>query len=317
MPDTTRPDAPGLDIAGPDAVRPDATDSDAPGLVSPGLVSPGLVSPGLDAADCGPDTDALTVGQVSSRLGVTVRALHHWDEIGLARPSLRTAAGYRLYTAGDLERLHRVVVYREIGLGLDRTRAVLDDLAADVPGALRAQRAQVAERIARLEQLGAGLDRMIDAHERGLLLTAEQQAAIFGAEWDPDWAGQARERYGDTPQWQQYAERSASRGPEEWQAVADAVAALDRALADAMDAGVAPGSPAAGRLVERHREVFGSSYFSLTRQMQVCLGRRYEADPGFAAHYDGVRAGLAGWFRRIIDADARAHGIDPDTATWQ
>ncbi|MGA8113769.1 MAG: MerR family transcriptional regulator [Actinocatenispora sp.] len=262
------------------------------------------------------DAEGLTVGQVSARLGVTVRALHHWDGIGLARPSLRTAAGYRLYTAGDLERLHRIVVYREIGLGLNRIRAVLDDSTTDVPDTLRAQRTQVAERIDRLQQLGAGLDRMIDAHERGLLLTVEQQSAIFGPRWDPDWPAQARQRYGDTAQWQQYAERSAARGPEEWQAVADAVAGFDRALGEAMDAGVAPGSPEANRLVERHREVF-ASYFPLTRQMQVCLGRRYEADPGFAAHYDGIRAGLAAWFRQIIDADARAHGIDPDTAIWQ
>ncbi|MEE1755677.1 MerR family transcriptional regulator [Streptomyces sp. SP18CS02] len=262
------------------------------------------------------DADGLTVGQVSAHLGVTVRALHHWDEIGLARPSLRTAAGYRLYTAGDLERLHRVVVYREIGLGLDGIRTVLDDPTADVPGALRAQRAQVAERIDRLQRLGDGLDRMIDAHERGLLLTAGQQAAIFGPRWNPDWPAQARQRYGDTAQWLQYAERSASRGPEEWRTVADAVAAFERALGEAMDAGVAPGSPEANRLVESHREVF-ASYFPLTRQMQVCLGRMYEADPGFAAHYDGIRAGLATWFRRVIDAGARAHGIDPDTATWE
>ncbi|MFD9720962.1 MerR family transcriptional regulator [Streptomyces sp. NPDC059076] len=261
------------------------------------------------------DTDGLTVGQVSTRLDVTVRALHHWDEIGLARPSLRTTAGYRLYTPGDLERLHRIVVYRELGLGLDRIRAVLDDSTADVPGALRAQRAQVAERIDRLQRLGAGLDRMIDAHERGLLLTVEQQAAIFGPQWNPDGPALARQRYGDTTQWRQYAERSASRSPEEWQAIADGIAGFDRALADAMDAGVTPGSPEANQLVERHREVF-ASYFPLTRQMQVCLGRMYEADPGFAAHYDGIRAGLATWLRRSIDASARAHHIDPNTATW-
>ncbi|SCG79187.1 DNA-binding transcriptional regulator, MerR family [Micromonospora echinaurantiaca] len=262
------------------------------------------------------DADGLTVGQVSTRLGVTVRALHHWDDIGLARPSLRTAAGYRLYTAGDLERLHRIVVYRELGLDLDRIRAILDDSTVDVPGALRAQRTQVAQRIDRLQQLSAGLDRMIDAHERGLLLTVEQQAAIFGPDWNPDWPAQARQRYGDTTQWQQYAERSAARSPEEWQAIADTIADLDRALADAVDAGVTPGSPEANQLVERHREVFGS-YFPLTRRMQVCLGRMFETDPAFAAHYDGIRAGLATWFRQSIDASARAHGIDPDTATWQ
>lgn len=266
----------------------------------------------LDVAEA----DGLTVGQVATRVGVTVRALHHWDEIGLARPSLRTQAGYRLYTAADLERLHRIVIYREIGLGLDRIRAILDDSAEDVPGALRAQRAQVAERIERLQQLSTGLDRMIDAHEGGLLLTAEQQAEILGPQWNPEWPAEARRRYGDTTQWRQYAERSAARSPEAWQAIADAITGLERALGEAMEAGVTPGSRAADQLVERHREVF-SSYFPITRQMQVCLGRRFEADPAFAAHYDGIRAGLATWFREIIDASAVAHGIDPATATWQ
>lgn len=261
--------------------------------------------------------DGLTVGQAATRLGVTVRALHHWDETGLARPSLRTAAGYRLYMAHDLERLHRIVVYRELGLGLDRIQGIMDDPDADVAEELRAQRAQIAERIDRLQRLGAGLDRMIEAHERGPLLTADQQAEVFGPRWNPDWPARARERYGHTAQWQQYAERSAARNPEQWQAVADSITALDRALADAMDAGIAPGSPEANQLVERHREVFSSAYFPLSRQRQVCLGRLYEDDPGFAAHYNGIRAGLATWFRRIVDAAARAHGIDPDSATWQ
>ncbi|WFR67523.1 MerR family transcriptional regulator [Curtobacterium flaccumfaciens] len=68
--------------------------------------------------ECVPDdSDAvdLTVGQAAARLGVTVRTLHHWDEIALAQPSSRSAAGYRLYTEGDLERLRRIVVYREAG----------------------------------------------------------------------------------------------------------------------------------------------------------------------------------------------------------
>ncbi|WP_280274326.1 TipAS antibiotic-recognition domain-containing protein [Nocardia wallacei] len=142
-------------------------------------------------------------------------------------------------------------------------------------------------------------------------------AAIFGPRWNPDWAAEARRRYGDTTQWQQYAERSAARGPAEWQAVADTVTDLESALAAAMDAGVTPGSPEANRLAERHREAFTSSYFPLTRQMQVCLARTFETDPGFAAHYNNIRPGLATWFRRTIESGARAHNIDPDTATWQ
>lgn len=55
--------------------------------------------------------EGLPVGETAAQLGLTVRTLHHWDEIGLARPAARSAAGYRLYTDADLERLRRIVVY--------------------------------------------------------------------------------------------------------------------------------------------------------------------------------------------------------------
>lgn len=51
--------------------------------------------------------------------------------------------------------------------------------------------------------------------------------------------------------------------------------------------------------------------------MPVCLGRMFEADKGFASHYDGIGHGLTTWFRKIIDESARHHGIDPDAATWE
>lgn len=258
----------------------------------------------------------LTVGEAAARLGVTVRTLHHWDEVGLAGPSSRSATGYRLYTSADLERLRRIVVYRELGLGLDAIRALLDDPDSDVVASLRAQRADLRARVERLTALDGDLARMIDAHERGPLLDPAQQTALFGSEWDPRWPAQARRRYGATTQWQQFAERSAGRDTAEWEAIAQSTRELDHELAAAMRSGVAPGSPEAQALVERHREVF-SAYFPITRSMQVCLAQRYEADPAFAAHYARLEPGLASWFRLVVDASARAHGIDPETATWE
>lgn len=270
----------------------------------------------MERMDRPADRDGLTVGEVATMLGVTVRALHHWDAIGLARPSTRSAAGYRLYTTRDLDRLRRIVVYRELDVSLDRIRAILDGADRDVPASLRAQRADVDRRIARLQRLGDELDRMVEAHERGTLLSAAQQRSIFGPDWDPDGAAKARARFGDTTQWREHAERAATRGVDEWQATADEIAALELELATAMDDGVAPGDAEADRLVERHRQVV-SEAFPITRQMQVCLVRMYESDAGFAAYYDRIRDGLAAWLRRCVDASARAHGIDPDTASWQ
>lgn len=261
-------------------------------------------------------TADLTVGRAAALAGVTVRTLHHWDDIGLARPSARSSAGYRVYTDVDQERLRPIVVYRELGLGLDAIRRLLDDPATDILTALRTQQGELAARIARLTALQADLERMVSAHERGLMLSEGEQRAVFGPDWNPAWPLDARRRWGDTVQWQQYAERSAARDAGEWQAVADAMREVESALATAMDAGAAPGTADADALVERHRAVF-SAYFPLTREMQVILGRLFTTDPGYAAHYDGIRPGLAEWFRRSIEAEARRHGVDPESATWR
>jgi DNA-binding transcriptional MerR regulator len=70
--------------------------------------------------------DALKVGELARRTGLTVRTLHHYDEIGLLRPSLHTDTGHRLYTAGDVARLQQVVSLRQLGFSLEEIRACLD-----------------------------------------------------------------------------------------------------------------------------------------------------------------------------------------------
>ncbi|ONM48210.1 MerR family transcriptional regulator [Nocardia donostiensis] len=256
-----------------------------------------------------------TVGVVAQLVGVTVRALHHWDAIGLVRPSERTDSGYRFYTAADLARIHRVLLYRELGVPLTEIGALLDAPAADGADALRRQRDQLRERIARLQRMGGALDRMIEARESGILLSAEEQVAIFGEHWQPSWVGEARKRWGDTPQWTQYAERAAHRTAEDWQEIAGAVEALNAELAAAHRAGVVPGSERANALAERHRASIGV-YFDCTHAMQVCLGRTYATDPEYVAFYDTIEPGLSTWLHHIIDANARKNGIDPETATW-
>jgi MerR family transcriptional regulator, thiopeptide resistance regulator len=70
--------------------------------------------------------EALKVGELASRTGLTVRALHHYDEIGLLKPSLHTEAGYRLYTAADVARLQQVLSLRQLGFALEEVRDCLD-----------------------------------------------------------------------------------------------------------------------------------------------------------------------------------------------
>lgn len=264
-----------------------------------------------------PQPDGLRVGVVAEHLGITVRTLHHWDEIGLAKPSVRSVNGYRLYTAGDIARLQRIVIYRALDLPLDQIAELIDSTChAKLVEALEAQRDRVDSQISYLNDLKRGLTRMIDAQKHGINLTAEQQAEIFGEDWQPDLMEEAHAKWGNTPQWVEFAEKAAKRSPEDWKAMTAEAKAFEQELGAAFDKGVEPGSPEANALAEQHKVVF-SNAFTISTNMQVCLGHIYARDPRFSAYYEKVRPGLADWLSRVIDENARAKGIDPDRAVWE
>src|SRR5437879_3380654 len=70
--------------------------------------------------------EALKVGELARRTGLTIRTLHHYDEIGLVKPSLHTDSGHRLYTAADVARLQQVLSLRQLGFALDQVKDCLD-----------------------------------------------------------------------------------------------------------------------------------------------------------------------------------------------
>src|SRR3954454_16675475 len=99
-----------------------------------------------------------SVGELASASGLTVRTLHHWDEIGLLQPAERSAAGHRHYSADDVERLYRIVALRRLGLSLDQVEQVLDDEGSDLRAAVEAHRARVKHELAHLRRLEGILD---------------------------------------------------------------------------------------------------------------------------------------------------------------
>ena len=162
---------------------------------------------------------ALTVGQVAERFGVTVRTLHHYDEIGLVRPH-RTASGYRVYTDDDLERLRHVVVYRRLGFPLEEIGPLLDDPHADVEAHLRRQRAAVVTRLDEMRDLVAAIDRALEARMNGNALTPDEQKELFGEGFSEEYAREAEQRWGDTDAWRQSRERAGRYGKDDWRRIA-------------------------------------------------------------------------------------------------
>ena len=108
------------------------------------------------------ETRLLTVGEVSAQTGLTVRTLHHYDELGLLTPQERTYAGHRRYGPDDVERLYRIVALRRLGLALDEVAAVLDGSGGGLEAVVRAQIDALDERIEASRRLRTMLAGVLD-----------------------------------------------------------------------------------------------------------------------------------------------------------
>ncbi|MFD8947939.1 MerR family transcriptional regulator [Streptomyces xanthophaeus] len=245
-----------------------------------------------------------SVGQVAGFAGTTVRTLHHYDEIGLLSPSGRSHAGHRRYDDADLDRLQRILFYRELGFPLEEVAALLDDPGTDPREHLRRQHALLSDRIARLQQMAEAVEHAMEANKMGINLTPEERFEVFGDHDPEQYAQEAEERWGGTAQYAESQRRAASYTKDDWKRIQDEADGINRRLVALMEAGEFAESEAAMDLAEEHRGWISGNHYDCSYEMHTCLGEMYVADERFTAQYDALRPGLAAFLRDAITANA-------------
>ncbi|MGB3185569.1 MAG: MerR family transcriptional regulator [Ornithinimicrobium sp.] len=245
-----------------------------------------------------------TVGQVSAEFGVTVRTLHHYDEIGLLRASERTLSGYRLYSDDDLVRLRQIVAYRRLGFGLDDVGSVLD-AEADALGHLQRQRAAVSQRMDELSALARALDRAMEAEVNGYQITTQEQREIFGEAFSDEYADEAQQRWGETDAWAQSSKRTKHYNKAQWRQIKNETDAINDAFAALLTAGVAASDDAAVAVAEQARMQIHTWFYDCSPQMHANIALMYVQDPRFMATYEEHTAGLARYVHDAVQENAR------------
>ena len=245
-----------------------------------------------------------TVGDVARLAGVTVRTLHHYDEVGLLRPSGRTAAGYRLYRTADLLRLQRILGYREVGFGLEQILAVLDDPDVDPLEHLREQHARLRERAGRLQEQLAVIEKTMEAYAMGIQLNPEEMFEVFGDHDPTEHVAEVEQRWGDTDAYRESHRRTSSYTKADWLRIRAESEQIKEDLLRAMQSGRLATSPEAMAAAEAHRRHISRWYYTVDYAMQRGLAHLYVADPRFTAHYDDRAPGLAAYVHDAIYANA-------------
>jgi MerR family transcriptional regulator, thiopeptide resistance regulator len=251
-----------------------------------------------------------TVGEVAELAGVTVRTLHHYDELGLLSPSERSEAGYRLYSYENLARLQEILIWRQLGFALAEIQSLLDDPHYDRISALQRQRELVGNELERLGGLAGAIDAAIEAESQG---TRMKETTMFEG-FDPsEYESEARERWGHTDAYRESARRARSYGDGEWAAIRAEAEEIVRELVSSMRAGEPADGPGARGLAERHREHISRWFYPCSPQMHRGLAEMYIADERFARTYEREAAGLAGYFHDAIVANAAGAGATLST----
>ncbi|WP_324784530.1 MerR family transcriptional regulator [Streptomyces sp. H51] len=248
-----------------------------------------------------------SVGQVAGFAGVTVRTLHHYDDIGLLAPSGRSRAGHRRYSDADLDRLQQILFYRELGFPLDEVAVLLDDLATgrgDPRAHLRRQHELLTARIERLQKMAAAVEHAMEARTMGIHLTPEERFEVFGDKDPEQYAEEAEARWGGTAQYAESQRRAARYTKQDWKRLQAEVDDWSERYTALMASGEPATGEAAMDLAEEHRRHISRWFYECPYDMHRCLGDMYVADERFKAFYDAMRPGLAEHLREAITANA-------------
>lgn len=240
---------------------------------------------------------AWTVGQTAKLAKVSVRTLHHYDEIGLLEPSGRTEAGYRLYVGDDLERLHQILLFRELGFSLDEIRQIVLDPNFDRTDALRSQRSLLAEKKRRTESMLAAIDAALDAAEKGRPMNDKDRAEMFGELFEgfnpSDYAEEAEQRWGGTDAYKQSMQRTKRYTKVDWEQIRAEGDADSAAFVALMDAGVPSDSAEAIQAAENHRLYMTKWFYDMSIETYGNLSHIWVDDPRFTKNIDKAKPGLA------------------------
>jgi len=262
-------------------------------------------TPSTGSADSAhPKKKACGIAELARQAGVSSRTLRHYHRLGLLVPAHLGANGYRYYGWDEALRLQRILLLRELGLGLEAIGEVLDGGRSPVE-ALRSHQRWLEAEQRRLAAMARTVDRTIERLITGGTMEPQEMFSGFGKN---PYEEEARERWGDGAVDRATA-RLAQLPPGGREAMMEEAAAINAELA----ACLAEGEPADG---ERAQEAAARHYrwvclsWTPDRVAYRGLGRMYVEDPRFTAFYDGptdspTRPGLAAYLAEAMDVYAR------------
>ncbi|MCD6065361.1 MAG: mta [Bacteroidetes bacterium] len=239
--------------------------------------------------------EKFSVNRLAKLAGVSVRTLHHYDEIGLLKPAIRAESKYRYYGKEELLRLQQILLYKEMDFTLAQIAEILDDPDFDLLKALGEHRKQLQRKKQRMAALLQTVDKTI-VQLKTKKMNYEEMYKGFGKEKFEAYTKEAKERWGEETINQSH-KKILAMDKKDWEALKQRGEDINKALTAAMD--LKPEDAGVQELIRQHYEMMGC-HFDVTKEIYRGLGSMYVEDERFTAYYEKYRPGLAAFLRDAI-----------------
>lgn len=237
----------------------------------------------------------MTVHEVSKISGVSIRALHHYDNIGLLPATEVTNAGYRMYDDTALERLQHILLFKELQFSLKEIKEILDSPDFDRSRALEQQ-------IHLLELRKEHLQNLIDL-ARGIKMIGVKHMSFeaFDTKKIDEYARQAKASWGKTDAYKEYEQKTAGRSKEEQQSINVKMMEIFSEFGKIKNQ--SPDSEAAVGLAKKLQDFITAHFYTCTDEILLGLGEMYAGGGEFTVNIDKVGgAGTAEFADKAIRA---------------
>jgi DNA-binding transcriptional MerR regulator len=237
---------------------------------------------------------AYTIKQLANLSGVTVRTLHHYDQIGLLKTPTNPKNGYRQYGEPELLRLQQILFFRELDFPLDEIQRILDRPTFNLVDALTEQRRLIGLKKNRLTKLLTTIDKTIKKINHEITMNDEE---LYDVLKDPDaaqYADEAKARWGNTDAYKQSQERVGKMTKAQMAKLKEDADAWMKVFASEMHFG--PTSPEIQKRITEHYNSL-RTFYEPNLELYRGLAEMYVTDPRFAAYYEKYAPGLAKFMR--------------------
>lgn len=230
-----------------------------------------------------------TIQKLANLAKVSVRTLHHYDQIGLLSPMNRTDAGYRIYGENELLKLQQILFYRELGLPLDEIRIILSRSGFDLIDALKNHKRELKVRGSKINELIKTIDKTILFIKKKNMVKDEDLYKGFSKEQVKEYKKEVREKY-DPKIVAESNRRVKAMTKEQWKKMGEESGEVISSLVELMDKD--PSDKEVQALVSRHCKGM-NNFYDVTPEIYSGLSDLYIQDSRFTAFYDKYKVGLA------------------------